>query len=289
MIDWAIFQEPWMQTAFLAGILVACLGGLLGVFLVLRQMSLLGDGLAHVSFGGVAIGLVFGFYPLGAALLFSILGALAIHFLRERQIVKGDTAIGILFTTGFAIGVTLLSANRALRGINIEGYLFGSSILTISQQDLHVVLWVGAALVVLLLAFYKEFFSMTFSEEAAKVTGLPVRTLNVVFVALAAATIVVAARVVGVLLVSALLIIPAASALQWARSFRFAIALSMILGTLSVVLGLFLSVVADWAPGGSVALVAGAFFILALTTRKLLRRKDAPTAAAGRRHRSMTP
>jgi zinc transport system permease protein len=269
MIDWSIFQESWMQRAFLAGILVACLGALLGVFLVLRQMSLLGDGLGHVSFGGVALGLVFGIYPLGAALIFSVVGALAIHFLRERQIVKGDTAIGILFTMGLALGIVILSAHKAFN-VNIEGYLFGSSILTISPQDLHVVVGVGTALVVLLYAFYKEFFSMTFSEEAAKVTGLPVRLLNVVFVSLAAATIVVATRVVGVLLVSSLLIVPAAAALQLARSFRVAILLSMLFGTTSVLVGLFLSVVEDWAPGGSVALVAGSIFIVAVAAKRLL-------------------
>lgn len=268
MIDWSIFQEPWMQTAFLAGILVACLGGLLGVFLVLRQMSLLGDGLGHVSFGGVALGLVLGIYPLGMALLFSVLGALAIHLLRERQVVKGDTAIGILFTMGLALGVVLLSANPA-PGVNVEGYLFGSTLLAIGAADLQVVAGVGTALVLLLSAFHKEFFSMTFSEEAARVAGLPVRTLNALFAALAAATIVVATRVVGVLLVSSLLIVPAAAALQLARSFRAALLLSMLLGSASVALGLFLSVAWDWAPGGSIALAAGALFLLAVAAKRL--------------------
>jgi zinc transport system permease protein len=281
MTDWSIFLEPWMRTAFLSGILVACLGGLLGVFLVLRQMSLLGDGLGHVSFGGVAIGLVFGVYPLGAALVFSIIGALIIHFLRERNIVKGDTAIGILFTLGLATGVVLLSAHGSLAGVNIEGYLFGSNILTVSHTDLQVVAWVGAALVLLISLFFKEFFSLTFSEEAAAVTGLPVRILNVLFVALAAATIVVATRVVGVLLVSSLLIVPAAASLQLARSFRLAIAFSMVLGVLSVILGLVVSVIEDWAAGGSVALVAGCLFIVCLLIGRFTNRSN---RNAGPRH-----
>lgn len=273
MTDWGIFQYEFMQRALIAGLVVAVVAGLLGVFLVLRQMSLLGDGLAHVSFAGIAIGLVSGFYPLGMALLFSILGAAAIHLLRERQVVKGDTAIGIFFTAGLAIGIIVISASDGF--VNTNAYLFGN-ILAIEDQDLYVVLGVGAILVVLLVAFYKEFFSMTFSEEAARVTGLPVRLLNLVFVSLTAATIVVSSRIVGVLLVSALLIVPAASALQLARSFRVALALSVAIGVLSVLAGMYLAVAQGWAVGGSIAISSIACFAVALAL-KAVRRSARPT------------
>ncbi len=264
-----LLHYEFLQRALLAGVLVAILCGMLGVFLVLRQMSLLGDGLAHVSFGGVAIGLAFGFYPIGVALVGSVLAGVAIYLLRDRGIVKGDTAIGILFTAGLALGILVVSATGGFT-VNANSYLFGN-ILAITTQDLQVVFGVGLLLVLLVYAFFKEFFSMTFSEEAAKVTGLPVGLLNVVFVSLTAATIVVASRIVGVLLVSALIIVPAATSLQIARSFRVAIALSVAIGVLSVVAGMVLAVQEGWATGASIAIVAIALFVLTLAGKRVFR------------------
>jgi zinc transport system permease protein len=273
--DLGIFQYKFMQRAVIAGVLVAILAGLLGVFLVLRQMSLLGDGLAHVSFAGIAVGLASGFYPIGVALVFSVLGAVAIYFLRERGIVKGDTAIGILLTSGLALGLVVVSASHGL--VNTSAYLFGQ-ILAINDQDLRVVLGVGAGLVLLLVAFYKEFVTMTYSEEAARVTGLPVDLLNVIFVSLTAATIVVSIRVAGILLMSALIVVPAATALQIARGFRRAIALSVLVAVASVVIGIVLGAVTGWVVSGLIALVASAFFLLAVTGRRIVdrMRSDAP-------------
>ncbi|HEX2022185.1 MAG TPA: metal ABC transporter permease, partial [Candidatus Thermoplasmatota archaeon] len=255
-------EYEFLQRALLAGVVVAALAGLLGVFLVLRQWSLLGDGLAHVSFGGVAIALAAGVYPLGFAILFAVAGGIAIHVLRERRIVHGDTAIGILFTAGLATGILVASATRGF-GVDVDAYLFGN-ILAIEDQDLYVVLGVGAALVLLLAAFFKEFFSMTFSEEAALVTGLPVRALNLVFVALSAATIVVASRIVGVLLVSALIVVPAAASLQVARSFRGALATSVALGIASALAGMVVAVEMGWSTGATIALASIALFLASL-------------------------
>ena len=265
-LDLGIFAYPFMYKALVAGVLVAVLAGLLGVFLVLRQMSLLGDGLAHVSFAGVAVGLAAGLYPPAFALLFAIVGAIAIYVLRERRIVKGDTAIGLLLTGGLATGLMVISRGQGF-GASMNNYLFGQ-ILAIEDRDLYVVVGVGVVLVVLLIAFYKEFFSMTFSEETSKVTGLPVAMLNVVFMALTAATIVVASRVVGVLLVSALLIAPAATALQWARGFRIALLLSVLLGVTSVVVGLLLAL-QGFAAGASIAATSIAFFLVTLAVKNL--------------------
>jgi len=264
-LDLGIFHYQFMQRALLVGVLVAVLTGLLGVFLVLRQMSLLGDGLAHVSFAGIAVGLAAGIYPTGVALVAAVVGAVVIYFLRERGIVKGDTAIGILLTASFALGVVVISASKGF--VNTNAYLFGN-ILAISDQDLKVVLGVGAALVVLVLAFYKEFVAMSFSEEAARVTGLPVDLLNVVFVSLTAATIVVASRIVGVLLVSGLIIIPAATALQLARGFRRAILLSVAVGLASVLIGIVVAAQQGWAVGGTIALVAATCFLIATLARR---------------------
>lgn len=260
------FQYAFLQNALLAGLMVALLGGLLGVFLVLRGMSLLGDGLAHLSFAGIALGLVAGFLPLWTAFFVSIAGAVVVHFLRERGLLRGDTAIGMIFTAGLALGILLVSSSQS--SINVQRYLFGS-IIAVDRADLQTTAIVGALLLVLLAAFYREFVYMTFSEEAARVSGLPVRFLNLLFMTLTAATIVMAARLTGVMLVSALLIIPAATAIQLRRGFHPTLAWSVAFALMSVLVGLVVSVRFDTAPGATVALTNVAFFATVATARAL--------------------
>lgn len=259
-------QYEFLQRAALAGLLVALLCAALGVFLVLRNLSLLGDGLAHISFGGVAIGLAAGLYPLGVALVFAVAGAILVHVLRERRVVKGDTAIGILFTSGLALGILVVSATGGF-SVNADSYLFGN-ILAIETTDLWVIAAVGAAILLLLALFQREFFYMTFSEEAARISGLPVHALNLLFVGVTAAAIVVASRIVGVLLVSALLIVPAASALQVSRSFRAAILTSVLFGLASVAIGLYVAVDRGYATGATVAITSTVLFALTVLGKR---------------------
>ena len=265
----AFVQYAFLRDALLAGLVVALVCGVLGVFLVLRGMSLLGDGLAHLSFAGIAVGLVAGVFPLGVAFVVSILGAVVIHVMRERQVVKGDTAIGIIFTGGLATGVLVISLGRGFGGV--ESYLFGS-IIAVGRFDLVVTVGLAAGLLALVALFYREFVYMTFSEEAAKVSGLPVRFLNLLFTSLTAATIVMAARVTGVLLVSALVIVPAATALQLRRGFRTTLLASATYGVLSVLVGLSLSVAYDTAPGATIAMTSIGGFALAGAARAVLGR-----------------
>jgi zinc transport system permease protein len=232
-------------------------------------MSLLGDGLAHLSFAGIALGLVAGVMPLETAFLVSVGGAVVIHFLRERQILKGDTAIGILFTAGLAIGILLISHSGSL--VNVQSYLFGS-LVAVTRHDLAATAILGAGLLALLAIFYRELVYMTFSEEAARVSGLSARFLNLLFMTVTAAAIVLAARLTGVLLVSALLIVPAASALQLRRGFHATLGLSVAFGVASVLLGLAVSVQYDLAPGATIALTNIAFFAAVGLLRALLRR-----------------
>jgi zinc transport system permease protein len=275
-LDWLtdpfqqILHRSYLQHAFLGGLLVALICAILGVFIVLRGLSLLGDGLGHVSFGGVALGLLYGYNPIIMALAFSIGGALVIHLLRASRIVRGDTAIGILFTAGLSFGIMIVSHNNL--NANVSTYLFGT-ILGANAGELNIVFAVGAGLLVLLGLFQKEFFYMTFSDEGAKVAGLPVGFLNFLFMTLTAASVVVAVRIVGVLIVSALIIIPAASALQVARSFRTAIILSAILGLASVVGGFWLAIDGGYAVGASIAMTACAIFVLAALAKPLLRKR----------------
>lgn len=258
---------PFLQRALFAALIVAALCATLGVYVVLRGLSMLGDGLAHISFAGVALGLVLGIYPLLLALVAAILGALAIHALRAREVVRGDTAIGILFTAGLAIGILLISRSRGL-GVDLSSYLFGN-LLAVTSRDVVLVASVASLLLIGLLVVHKELLYVTFNEEAARLSGLPVPALDVLFTAATAAGIVVASRVVGVLLVSALLVVPAATALQFGRSFRTTLFLSVAAGLTSVVAGVFVSAEFGLATGATVALAATALFALAVIGRRI--------------------
>lgn len=259
---------PFLRWAALGALLVAVLCATLGVFVVLRGLSMLGDGLAHISFAGVALGLAVGVYPVGLALVFAVVGAIVIHLLRSRGIVKGDAAIGILFTAGLSFGILVISLKGGL-GIDVQSYLFGT-LFGIQQRDVFLIAGIGGALLVTLALLRKEFFYLTFSEEAARLSGLPVGVLNVLFVSLTAASIVVAARIVGVLLVSALLVVPAASGLQLAKSFRGAIGLSVAYGVASVVAGLYATAAWGLAPGAAIALLSTVLFGLTVGARSLV-------------------
>lgn len=270
----AVFAENgFMLRALEAGLVVALLAAVLGVFNVLRGLALVSDGLAHVSLGGVALGLVLGFAAasIWIAILAAIVGGIAIQALRERGLARGDTAIGVIFSTGLAIGIALIShgSNGVTR--DVSGYLFGS-LLTSTRDDL---LLVGAGAVVVLLvvaALYKELFYVAFNEEAARVSGLPVGVLTTTLTILTAVGVVLAARVVGVLLVSALMIVPAAAGLGVARSFRGALVASVALGMLSVVAGLYASFAYDIATGPAIALASAALFVVALAAQGVRRR-----------------
>jgi zinc transport system permease protein len=267
---------PFLQRALLAALIVAVLCAVLGVYIVLRGLSLLGDGLAHISLAGVALGLVLGVYPLATALVAAILGALVIQALRSRQIVRGDTAIGILFTAGLAVGILLISRQRGA-GIDLTSYLFGN-LLAVTPTDVYIIAGVGAGLLLLFGLLHKELFYITFSEEAARLSGVRVGLLNVLFTIVTAASIVVAARIVGVLLVSALLVVPAATSLQFARSFRGAIALSVLCGLASVLIGVFAAAEYGAPTGASVALASTGVFAVGVLVRAGIARLHGATA-----------
>ncbi|HET6403515.1 MAG TPA: metal ABC transporter permease [Candidatus Thermoplasmatota archaeon] len=266
-------QYEFLQRALLAALAVAALCAALGVYVVLRGLSMLGDGLAHISFAGVALGLVLGLYPLALALIAAVAGALIIHALRAKEVVRGDTAIGILFTAGLATGILLVSRSRGL-GVDLSSYLFGN-LLAVGARDVATVGAIAGALLLILVVLHKELFYVTFNEEAARLSGLPVGMLNVLFTAATAASIVIAARVVGVLLVSALLVVPAATALQFERSFRATLAISVATGLASVLIGVWAAAEYSLATGASVALTATALFALVVLVKRAL-----PRAAA---------
>jgi zinc transport system permease protein len=264
-----VFGYDFMQRALVAGLSVAVVASLLGVFNILRGMALVSDGLAHVSLAGVALGLAFGLYPVWMGLLAAICGGLSVQILRERQLAKSDTAIGIIFSAGLAVGIALISRGGRLN-VNAGNYLFGS-ILAVTRTDLVTVAVAGAVVLAALLLFYKEMLYLAFNEQAARVSGLPVNTLNTGFMILTATTVVLVVRVVGVLLASALMIVPAAASLQVARSFRGALLLSVALGMVCVVLGLYASFVVDIASGAAIALASTLVFVVMVAVSRIRR------------------
>ncbi|MBI2908651.1 MAG: metal ABC transporter permease [Chloroflexi bacterium] len=263
----SFFSYEFIQRAYLAGSFVAALCAMLGLFLVLRKLSLIGDGLSHVSFGAIALGLFLGLYPFYVAIPAVVLASYAILKLTEKARIYGDAAIGIVSSVGIAGGVILASLSRGFN-VDLFSYLFGN-ILAISVQEVY--LSVGLSLVVLLVVIflYHDLFSATFDEEYARITGVRTERINVVLTSLTAITVVLAIRVVGIMLASALLVLPAVSALQIARGFRAAMVLAAMLSVFSVLVGITASFYADIPAGATIVLVNFILFIALFARRRL--------------------
>lgn len=265
-----ILAYGFIQRALLAGSLIAVLCSVLGVFLVLRRMSLIGDGLAHVTFGSTAIALAFKLYS-AASLLVSLpvvlLASLGILRLTEKARLSGDTAIGIVSSLGISAGIILASVGGGYN-VDLLSYLFGN-ILSITVEEV----WIAASLfcvVMLLLAlFFNELFAVTFSEELARVSGIRTNLINSVLVLLTALSVVLAMRLVGIMLISSLLILPAASALQLARSFKGCVFLAALQGCCSVVIGILVSFLTSLPTSATVVMINLALFSCSFLVRRL--------------------
>ncbi len=251
----------FMQQALLAALLVGIAAPLVGVFLVQRRMSLIGDGMGHVALAGVAIGLLTNTQPVLTALVAAVVAAVAIELIRLRGRTSGDIALAVMFYGGIALGVVLISRSSASSPANLTAYLFGA-ILTTSSSDL--VIFAGLAVVVLgvTLSLRTRLFAVANDEEYARATGMPVTALNLTLAILTAVTVVVSMRVVGLLLISALMILPNATAQLLGRSFRTALGWAVVVGVLSSVLGVVGSFYAGTPSGGSIVLLAIAAYLV---------------------------
>jgi zinc transport system permease protein len=260
----------FMRLAFAAGAVVGLVAPVVGFFLVQRQMSLIGDGIGHVAFAGVAAGYLLGISPVWTALVAAVIGAVAIETLRAYRKTAGDQALALIFYTGIAAGVVMVSAAGALNA-NLFAFLFGS-ILTVTSSDLAVIASLGAVALGLLAFLYSPLVAVSLDAEGARVTGLPVTLLNVVLAALAGITIAVSMRIVGILLIAALMVLPVISAGRWAASIRSTVALSMAIGLASVLAGLTISYYGDIAPGGAIVLLAAALTVVSVASGTIRRR-----------------
>jgi zinc transport system permease protein len=251
----------FMRLAFGAGAIVGVLAPTVGFFLVQREMSLIGDGIGHVAFAGVALGYLLGISPVWTALAAAVVGAIGIEWLRARRRTAGDQALAVIFYTGIAAGVVLVSAAGALNA-NLFAYLFGS-ILTVERSDLVTIAGLGLGSLLLVAVLLRSLIAVSLDEEGARVAGLPVPVLNVLVSMLAALTIGVSMRIVGILLIAALMVLPVIAAQRVAWSIRSTIGLAILLGLASVLAGLTVSYYGDLPPGGSLVLTAAGFFVAA--------------------------
>jgi zinc transport system permease protein len=260
----AFLSYGFFQRAFLAGLFVAVACAILGLFLILRRDAMIGHGLAHVTFGGVALGLFLNILPLGAALAVAILASLAIIKLKEKAGMHGDTAIGIFSSVGMALGIAMATLAGRFNA-DLMSYLFGD-ILAIDAFEVALSTVLAAVVVVAILANYRRLMYLTFDPEAAKASGVKTARLDALLAILTSITVVLGMKVVGILLVTALLVIPAAAALLLAASFKQALLFSSLVAALSVVCGLLAAFYLDLPASATVVLTAfavfGAFFLL---------------------------
>jgi len=253
-----MLEFEFMRLALGAGAVVGVLAPAVGFFLVQRQQSLTGDGIGHVAFAGVAAGILLDVAPVLTALIAAILGGIAIELLRSRGGTAGDQALALVFYTGIALGVVLISMAGALN-VDLFQYLFGS-ILTVTRSDLVVIAGLGAVGLAVVGLLYRPLAGVVIDEEGARVAGVPIGALNITVAALAAVTVALSMRVVGILLVAALMVLPVSAAERIAWSMRSTLVLAMAIGLGSSLAGLTVSYYADLPPGGTIVLVAAGVF-----------------------------
>ena len=272
-----VLEFAFMQRALLAALLVGLAAPAVGVFLVQKRLALLGDGIGHVALTGVALGFLLGTAPVLTAVVVASIGAVVIELVRQHGRTSGDVALALMFYGGIAGGVLLIGLAPGGTNANLLSYLFGS-LTAVSPEDVYVITGLSVLLLALLLAVGREMFAVCHDEEHARVSGLPVRTLNLLLAVLAAVTVTVAMRVVGLLLVSALMVVPVAAAQQLVRGFRATVALALGIGVVAAVSGVSGSYYADTAPGALIVVVALGVFALAAVTAAGLRRRRPPAA-----------
>ena len=257
-----IFHYGFMVRAFIAGGAIAVIAPMIGTFLVMRRFSLFADSLAHVALAGVAIGLISGIYPVITAVIACVVAAVVIERLRSEKKLYGDAALSIFLSGSLAVALVLISFAHGFN-VNLFSYLFGS-VAAVEDVDIYIILGLAVAVMLVILGYYKQLFYMCFDEEAAKVSGLPVRTLNLLLMSLAAVTVSLSMRVVGILMVGALMVIPVLSALQIAKSFKNTLVYSVSFSLLAVFAGLVMSYYLDIIAGGAIVLLALLIFVLSL-------------------------
>lgn len=262
-----LFSYQFFQNALIGGVIASVACASVGLFLVLKKEAMIGDGLSHTAFGGIALGLFLGINPLLTALGVSLLAVFTISYMRRKKIAPTDSAIAVMLAMGFSTGLIVISIAGGFN-VDLFSYLFGS-ILTIDSMDLALISMLGSAVLLFVGIFRRELLSMVFDEEDSRIMGVPTRRLSIIFDLLVAITIVLSIKVIGTILVVALLVLPGLCALKLNLSFRSTIITAIGFSVLSTLLGTIFSAVFKLAPAGVIVFVLVFFFFVTLIYKKL--------------------
>lgn len=260
-----MFELEFMRNAFAAGFIISILCPFIGLFIVLRRYSMIGDTLSHSSFAGVAIGLVIGVNPLITAFIFTTICALVIEFLRGYFKRYAELVMSIVLTLSLGIAIILISSGKA--STNVNSFLFGS-ILTVGKEDLLIILIVGVLCILALSLIYNKLVYVTFDEDGAQTVGIRVKLINYIFTILVGATISLSIRVMGILVISSIIVVPVATAMQLKQSFNKTLIFSIIFGFIDIMVGLVMSYYINTAPGGTIALTSVIVLMLTIIFSK---------------------
>jgi zinc transport system permease protein len=256
-----LFSYDFMLRSLAGALIIGLTAPALGIYLVQRRLSLIGDGIGHVALTGVGVGLLLNHSPVITAVIVSAIGAVGVELVRQRGRTSGDLALALLFYGGIAGGVVLVGLSTDSSNANLLQYLFGS-LITTSTQDVVVIAGLGVAVLLAMLLLRPALFAVSNDEEYARVSGLPVRTLNLLMAVTTAVTVTIAMRTVGLLLVSAMMVVPVAAAQQVTRGFRTTMTAAMAIGVSAAVAGFVVSAEVNTAPGATIVLLALAVFVL---------------------------
>jgi zinc transport system permease protein len=266
-----MFQLGFMQNAFIAGFIVSMLCPFIGLFIVLRRYSMIGDTLSHSSFAGVAIGLVLGIDPLLTAFSFTSICALVIEFLRTYYKKYAELVMSIVLTLSLGIAIILISSGKA--SAKVDSFLFGS-ILTVTDSDICLIAIVGGICLICLLFLYNKLIYVTFDENGAKTSGINVKLVNYIFTLLVGATISLSIRVIGIIVYSSIIVVPVATAMQLKKGFTTTLIFAIIFGFVDVMIGLISSYYINSAPGGTIALISVIVLLLTLIFKRFFSYED---------------
>ncbi|CAH2715417.1 High-affinity zinc uptake system membrane protein ZnuB [Neobacillus rhizosphaerae] len=271
-----LFHYEFLQNAFLTGIMIGILAPLLGVFIVVRRLSLIADALSHVTLAGIAASLLIennfpmmaGLNPLYLGMVFSVGGSLFIEKLRGVYKHYQELAIPIILSSGIGLGVIFISLANGFN-TDLFSYLFGS-VSAVSRADLWVIFIISIVVIIVIISLYKELFLLSFDEEHAKASGIAAKSIHFIFIIMVALVIAASMRIVGILLVSSLMTLPVAASIRIAKGFKQTIFLSILFGEISVLGGLFTAYYLDLAPGGTIVMLAVLILVLVIFYKKIM-------------------
>mgnify|MGYP000193837298 CR=1 FL=1 len=268
-----MLQYDFMQRAFVAGILISIICPIIGTFVVLRRLSMIGDTLSHASLAGIAAGMLGNFYPIWGAMIFSVAAAIGVEKLRKNFSQYAELSISIVMSASIGLAVLMISLADSFNA-DLMSFLFGS-IIAVTSRDIGIIGITSIFIIISVFLLYKELLYIAFDEEGAALAGVPTETLNIFFSVLTALTIVVAMRVVGILMISSMLVVPVATSMQISKSFKSTMLNSMIFAFSAVVLGLTTSYYFNLAPGGAIVVLSVVILLLVIGTKKVILRRTA--------------